>query len=106
MTTSISGVPYRVRASVGTLLWRVNCNRAACINVKALMTQHYRVLEDVQRAAGHADPSTTKLYDRRGTIRRSRRVSLRIIEPGCRVSLEPRLDTLWYGYAVQRISVP
>jgi site-specific recombinase XerD len=23
-------------------------------------------LEDVQRAAGHADPSTTKLYDRRG----------------------------------------
>jgi site-specific recombinase XerD len=22
-------------------------------------------LEDVQRAAGHADPSTTKLYDRR-----------------------------------------
>lgn len=23
-------------------------------------------LEDVQRAAGHADPSTTRLYDRRG----------------------------------------
>jgi integrase/recombinase XerD len=23
-------------------------------------------LEDVQKAAGHADPSTTKLYDRRG----------------------------------------
>jgi site-specific recombinase XerD len=23
-------------------------------------------LEDVQRAAGHAAPSTTKLYDRRG----------------------------------------
>ena len=23
-------------------------------------------LEDVQRAAGHADPSTTKLYDKRG----------------------------------------
>jgi site-specific recombinase XerD len=23
-------------------------------------------LEDVQRAAGHVDPSTTKLYDRRG----------------------------------------
>ena len=23
-------------------------------------------LEDVQLAAGHADPSTTKLYDRRG----------------------------------------
>ena len=23
-------------------------------------------LEDVQRAAGHRDPSTTKLYDRRG----------------------------------------
>jgi integrase/recombinase XerD len=23
-------------------------------------------LEDVQAAAGHADPSTTKLYDRRG----------------------------------------
>ena len=23
-------------------------------------------LEDVQKAAGHRDPSTTKLYDRRG----------------------------------------
>ncbi|HXO33016.1 MAG TPA: tyrosine-type recombinase/integrase [Candidatus Acidoferrales bacterium] len=23
-------------------------------------------LDDVQRAAGHAEPSTTKLYDRRG----------------------------------------
>jgi site-specific recombinase XerD len=29
-------------------------------------------LEDVQKAAGHRDPSTTKLYDRRATTRRRR----------------------------------
>ncbi len=34
-------------------------------------------LEDVQKAAGHRDPSTTKLYDRRGYIPRRRQVSLR-----------------------------
>ena len=29
-------------------------------------------LEDVQKAAGHRDPSTTKLYDRRGYNRERR----------------------------------
>jgi integrase len=33
-------------------------------------------LEDVQKAAGHRDPGTTKLYDRRGTTPRRRRRSL------------------------------
>ena len=38
-------------------------------------------LQDVQSAAGHADPSTTKLYDRReGTIRRKVRASLQTIK--------------------------
>jgi integrase/recombinase XerD len=34
-------------------------------------------LEDVQKAAGHRDPSTTKLYDRRGTIPKRQRAFLR-----------------------------
>ena len=34
-------------------------------------------LEDVQKAAGHRDPSTTKLYDRRGHNPEKRRASLR-----------------------------
>jgi hypothetical protein len=33
-------------------------------------------LEDVQSAAGHRDPSTTKLYDRRGYNPEKRRASL------------------------------
>ena len=33
--------------------------------------------EDVQKAAGHRDPSTAKLYDRRATTRRRRRRFLR-----------------------------
>lgn len=32
-------------------------------------------LEDVQRAAGHVDPSTTKLYDRRGYNPENQRAS-------------------------------
>jgi hypothetical protein len=34
-------------------------------------------LDDLQRAAGHAEPGTTKLYDRPAIIRRSRRASSR-----------------------------
>ncbi len=37
-------------------------------------------LEDVQKAAGHRDPSTTKLYDRRGYNPEKRQVFLRHIE--------------------------
>jgi site-specific recombinase XerD len=37
-----------MRASFITTLWRTGCS-----------------LEDVQRAAGHREPGTTKLYDRR-----------------------------------------
>jgi integrase/recombinase XerD len=37
-------------------------------------------LEDVQKAAGHRDPGSTKLYDRRGTIRRKRRRFLPFFE--------------------------
>jgi integrase/recombinase XerD len=49
-------------------------------------------LEDVQSAAGHADPSTTKLYDRRGYNPEKSASFLRIIEAerkrreGCRAS--------------------
>ena len=43
-----------------------------------LTTAGFRdVLEDLQKAAGHRDPSTTKLYDRRGTTRKRRRRFLR-----------------------------
>lgn len=37
-------------------------------------------LDDVQRAAGHSEPGTTKLYDRRGIIRINRLVFLRRTE--------------------------
>ena len=37
-------------------------------------------LEDVQKAAGHRDPGTTKLYDRRGY--NPERASLRLTESG------------------------
>ena len=37
-------------------------------------------LEDVQKAAGHRDPGTTKLYDRRGITRQTQRHFLRPID--------------------------
>ena len=36
-------------------------------------------MKNVQRAAGHADPSTTNLYDLRGTIRRRARVFFELL---------------------------
>jgi hypothetical protein len=43
-------------------LWRLGLADDA-----VLTTAGFRdVLEDLQKAAGHRDPSTTKLYDRRG----------------------------------------
>jgi integrase/recombinase XerD len=49
-------------------------------------------LEDVQKAAGHADPGTTKVYDRRGYNPERRRASSPHIEmtdtsaPGARIT--------------------
>ena len=42
-----------------------------CVRARSVRSQKMRPLsrdcsEDVQKAAGHSDPGTTKLYDRRG----------------------------------------
>jgi hypothetical protein len=46
-------------------------------------------LEDVQKAAGHRDPSTTKLYDRRGYNRERRFCDVRMVRR--RILCVPRL---------------
>jgi site-specific recombinase XerD len=54
-----------------SIFWVANSNRgysAHSMRATFITTalENGASLEDVQRAAGHADPSTTKLYDRRG----------------------------------------
>jgi hypothetical protein len=40
--------------------------RTPCAPPSSPALENGAQLEDVQKAAGHADPGTTKLYDRRG----------------------------------------
>ena len=49
-------------ASAGAAIRRTRCVRPS----SGPRLENGAQLEDVQKAAGHRDPSTTKLYDRRG----------------------------------------
>ncbi len=70
-TVAGAGTPTRSIASFGNMPtisvdhgYSADSMRATFITTAAL--ENGAQLEDVQKAAGHRDPSTTKLYDRRG----------------------------------------
>jgi integrase/recombinase XerD len=56
-------VKRRLR-DAGLPTWQLSCHSFRATTITDLLTQGVP-LEDVQYLAGHADPRTTRLYDRR-----------------------------------------
>jgi integrase len=78
---AIDRVPRKHAAAIGLTRGYWAHSVRATFTTTAL--ENGAMLNDVQRAAGHSEPATTKLYERRGYTRRSRPASLRPIElPG------------------------
>ncbi len=74
MTTNDMGRMVKRRMREAALPSRLSCHSFRVTTITDLLTQGVP-LEDVQHLAGHADPRTTRLYDRR-----QRRVTRNIVE--------------------------
>ncbi len=74
MTANDIGRMVKRRMSEAALPSRLSCHSLRVTTITDLLSRGER-LEDVQQLAGHADPRTTRLYDRR-----QRRVTRNIVE--------------------------